>query len=78
MGGVYGSPFLPSYGLPFAAWGGMDNPLLSGGAGTALGLGLGGLASGVGAFLGSALAGLGGFGGFGRFGGFDFNHFTPW
>ncbi|MFX1682782.1 hypothetical protein PV762_26505 [Mitsuaria sp. CC2] len=51
----------------FSPLGGAANPLVSGGVGLALGLGLNGLASGVGAFLGSALGGRG-FGGFGGFG----------
>lgn len=88
------APFhMPFQALPFSSFSAMGmagSNVLSGGMGLALGLGLGGLASGIGAYLGGAvgalagfggfggLSGFSGFGGFGGFGGFDGNPFTPW
>ncbi|OWQ48025.1 hypothetical protein CDL60_05395 [Roseateles noduli] len=60
-------PFQSAPGSFFSPLGGTGNSFLSGGMELALGLGLSGLASGIGAFLGVALGGFGSIGlGFGR------------
>lgn len=81
--GRYGfnAPFVGSPGMsfsPFDRTGGMCRHLLSGGVGMALGLGLGELASGIGAFIGSALGGYGRYGGYGAFGGFRHGFGRDW